>query len=267
MAAIVERVSYAWDAASYRANSSMQRALADDFLPRIGLRGDERVLDVGCGDGAVTALVAALLPHGAVVGVDRSPEMAALARREHPELDVRIADVAALPFREAFDVVVSFTALHWVAEADQPTALAAMRRALVPGGRLALQFPGAGNAAALFATAHALLAEPAYRDAFAGFAFPWFFPTAARYRQLVAAAGLVPERVELVPRDVLHAGAAGLAGWITATWMPYTARLPVDRRAAFAEAVAERYAVAHPHAADDRLHVAGVRLEVEARRA
>src|SRR5690348_1825323 len=102
-------VSYAWDAAVYRANSSMQRALADDFLPRIGLHGDERVLDVGCGDGAVTARVAAAVPDGAVVGVDRAPEMVALARREHPELDVRVADVAALPFREAFDVVVSFT--------------------------------------------------------------------------------------------------------------------------------------------------------------
>jgi len=259
-------VSYAWDAAAYRANSSMQRALADDFLPRIGLRGDERVLDVGCGDGAVTARVAAALPHGAVVGVDGSPEMAALARREHPDLDVRVADVGALPFREAFDVVVSFSALHWVREVDQPAALGALREALVPGGRLALQFPGAGNAAALFATAHALFAEPPWREAFAGFAFPWFFPTAERYRELVVAAGLVPLRVEAGARDVLHAGSAGLAGWITATWMPYTARLPAGRRAAFAEAVAGRYAASHPPAADGRLHVAGVRLEVEARR-
>jgi trans-aconitate methyltransferase len=267
MAAIVERVSYAWDAAVYRANSAMQRALADDFLPRIGLRGDERVLDVGCGDGAVTALVAAALPDGAVTGVDRSPEMVALARREHPEIDVRVAEVAALPFREAFDVVVSFTALHWVPEAEQPAALAAIRRALVPGGRIALQFPGAGNAETLFATAAALAAEPAWRDAFAGFAFPWFFPTARRYRALVAAAGLVPERVELLWRDVVHAGAAGLAGWITATWMPYTARLPAARRAPFADAVAERYAAAHPPDADGSLHVDGVRVEVEARRA
>jgi trans-aconitate methyltransferase len=259
-------VSYAWDAAVYRANSSMQRALADDFLPRIGLRRDERVLDVGCGDGAVTARVAAAVPDGGVVGVDRSPEMVALARREHPELDVRVADVAALPFREAFDVVVSFTALHWVLEPDVPAALAAMRRALVPGGRLALQLPGAGNAAALFATADAVVAEPAWREAFAGFVFPWFFPGAAGYRALVAAAGLVPERVELLARDVRHAGAAGLAGWITATWMPYTARLPADRRAAFANLVAERYAAAFPPDADGTLHVAGVRLEVEARR-
>jgi trans-aconitate 2-methyltransferase len=260
MAVIVEPM-HVWDATDYRANSRAQLALAQEFLTRIQIPPDARVLDVGCGDGKVTALIRA----AAVTGCDRSPEMVALARREHPECGFVVADVRELPFADAFDVAVSFTALHWVVD-GHTDALAAIRRALVPGGRFHAQFPGAGNMAELAAAADDVSARPAWRESYARFRFPWLMPSPAVYRPMVEAAGLDIARLELVPRDVVHEGHDALAGWIRTTWMPYTDRLPEHRRASWIDEVVTRYAERVPPDADGRLHVPSFRLELEATR-
>jgi trans-aconitate methyltransferase len=261
MAAIVVAM-HVWDAADYRANSSAQLGLARDFLGRIAIPAEARVLDVGCGDGKVTALIEAT----AVTGCDRSAEMVELAQREHPECAFVVADVRDLPFDAEFDVVVSFTALHWVVD-RHVDALSGMRRALVPGGRLAVTFPGDGNMAQLAATAHEVNERPAWRDAFAGFRFPWLMPATAVYRPLVEAAGLEVTRLELVMRDVAHDGADGLAGWMRTTWMPYTDRLEPERRGAWIDEVVAAYAERMPPDDEGRLHVPSYRIELEARRA
>jgi trans-aconitate methyltransferase len=252
---------HVWDATDYRANSSAQLALARDFLGRLAIPADARVLDVGCGDGKVTALIEA----ASVTGCDRSAEMVELAHREHPECRFVVADARELPFDAEFDVVVSFTALHWVVE-RHVDALSGMRRALVPGGRVAVTFPGAGNMAQLAETAAEVSARPAWADAFAGFRFPWFMPAAAVYRPLVDAAGLEVTRLDLVQKDVAHAGPEGLAGWVRTTWMPYTDRLPPDRRGAWIDDVVAAYAERMPADGQGRVHVPSYRLELEARR-
>ena len=252
---------HVWDATDYRANSRAQLALAQDFLTRIAIPADARVLDVGCGDGKVTALIRA----ASVTGCDRSPEMVALAAREHPECTFVVADVRELPFDAEFEVAVSFTALHWVVD-GHVEALAAIRRALVPGGRFHAQFPGAGNMAALTAAADEVSGRPAWCEAFAGFRFPWLMPSLEVYRPLVEASGLEVVRLDLVPRDVVHEGHAGLAGWVRTTWMPYTDRLPEDRRAAWIDEVVSVYAEQMPPDAAGRLHVPSFRIELEARR-
>lgn len=252
---------HAWDATDYRANSRAQLVLAQEFLARIAIPVNARVLDIGCGDGKVTALIRA----ASVTGCDRSHAMVALAAREHPECAFVVADVRELPFAAAFDVAVSFTALHWVVD-GHVEALAAVCRALVPGGRLHAQFPGAGNMAALTATAADVSGRPGWRDAFAGFEFPWFMPSPDVYRPIVEASGLEIVRLDLVPRDVVHEGHAGLAGWIRTTWMPYTDRVPADRRGAWIDEVVTRYAERVPPDGEGNLHVPSLRLELEAAR-
>ena len=132
-----------WDAQAYNRVSALQQWLAEKSLLGLWLDGDERVLDLGCGDGKVTLEIARRLPRGSVMGVDASQGMIAFAARTfpaatHPNLAFRVADAARLPFADQFDLVVSFNCLHWVR--DQAAALRGIRTALVASGRTHLRF-------------------------------------------------------------------------------------------------------------------------------
>src|ERR1700751_1168879 len=106
-----------WNASEYARISTLQAAMAEEVLALLELKGNERILDVGCGNGKVTAEIAARVPQGAVVGIDPSQEMIAFASSHfgpaiHPNLRFQVADARHLPFQEEFDLVVSFNALH-----------------------------------------------------------------------------------------------------------------------------------------------------------
>lgn len=260
---------HTWDPCDYERHSAAQESWARDCLARLPLRGDERILDIGCGDGRITAALAALTSSGMVLGVDASPQMIAHAREKHlgdprANLDFAVADAARLAFSEQFDLVVSFTCLHWVS--DQPAVLAGIARALAPGGRTFLHFAGRGNVAGMRAVIEDVCARRAWRAAFADFSFPWCFPEAVSYRRLVEEAGLVPMRVELLRTQMLHEGVPALAGWLRTTWLPYLDRLPHERRDAFVDDVVTAYLTVRP--ADDlgRIWIDAVRLETEAYR-
>jgi hypothetical protein len=123
-------------AETYREVSALQEWLAAKSLASLTLSGGERVLDVGCGDGRISAAIAAHVPSGSVLGVDASQHMvdfaaAAFPPAEHPNLRFAVADAAALHLAPEFDLAVSFNALHWVL--DLPAALRGLHAALVPG--------------------------------------------------------------------------------------------------------------------------------------
>jgi trans-aconitate 2-methyltransferase len=125
-----------WDAADYSRHSSLQEAMASQVLELLRVTGNERVLDIGCGDGRLTAQIADRLPQGWVLGVDASPDMVTFATSTfgggampaRANLSFEVADARALPYVNAFDLVVSFNALHWVP--DQAKALRGIAVAL-----------------------------------------------------------------------------------------------------------------------------------------
>jgi trans-aconitate 2-methyltransferase len=122
-----------WDASEYARISGLQEAMAEEVLSLLDLKGTKRVLDVGCGNGKVTAEIASRVPQGPVLGVDSSADMIAFALSRfdptvRPNLRFQIADARRLPFRDEFDLVVSFNALHWIHEQDQ--ALRSIRSAM-----------------------------------------------------------------------------------------------------------------------------------------
>ncbi len=130
-----------WDAAGYVRQSGLQRAMADEVLALLELTGSERILDVGCGDGRITAEIAARVPRGSVVGMDRSHDMITFASRHissaQPNIRFEVADAGSLPFRNEFDLVVSFNALHWLPEQDAP--LRSIRSAMKSDSRAQLR--------------------------------------------------------------------------------------------------------------------------------
>jgi len=259
--------THRWDPTDYERNSAQQQAWARELLAKLDLSSSDAVLDVGCGDGKVTAEIAAGVPLGRVVGIDASAEMVELAAarfplNRHPNLGFAVADAAALAYREEFSVVFSNATLHWVI--DHRPVLAGVARSLRPGGRTMLQMGGKGNAGDMVAAMARVSAAPAWSAHFAGFALPWGFYGPDRYRPWLLEAGLRPRRVELLAKDMLQSGREGLAGWLRTTWMPYLDRVPPERRGAFLEAVLDDYLARYPLDADGNAHVRMQRLEVEA---
>jgi len=128
-----------WDARDYAAHSRAQQEWAAELIGKLEMRGDEAVLDVGCGDGRATALIAERLPEGSVLGVDKSASMIALAREQftpagHPNLHFCQMDAMRLELPCTFDVAFSTAALHWVD--DHEAILRGVRACLRPGRRL-----------------------------------------------------------------------------------------------------------------------------------
>jgi len=181
-----------WDAEKYHRLSDPQLGWGRRVLERLAAGPGERVLDLGCGTGRLTAELHAAIGGGIVVGVDRSAAMLREAAAQHywhrgphaieaGPLPSRVylvqADGTLLPFSDAFDAVLSTATFHWVLDHD--VLFASIYRALAPGGRLVAQCGGAGNLARLLERADALASRPPYAMHFAGWRDPWLFAEVA----------------------------------------------------------------------------------------
>jgi trans-aconitate 2-methyltransferase len=258
---------YRWNAGDYAEHSAAQREWGVELAGRLGLRGDESVLDIGCGDGKLTAYIAAQLPRGRVVGIDSSEAMVSHARAAFPEsryanLDFEHMDARKIAFEEEFHTVFSNATLHWVK--DHLPVLRGIHRALKPGGKLLLQMGGRGNAQRFFVVVAGLIREDPWRHYFEGLSFPYGFHGVEKYRAWLRLAHLEALRVELIPKDMRQKGGEGLAAWVRTTWLPYTESVPEDLRLALIGELISRYVTKHPPDADGWVHVPMVRLEVEA---
>lgn len=124
------------DALHYRKNSESQYSSAHEIIDQLSLRGDETLIDVGCGDGRITAELAARLPRGRVIGVDPSPAMIALARTSFPHLTFLQTTAEELAFHQAADIVLAMSCVHWMR--DPKKAFQKMVQALKPSGSLSI---------------------------------------------------------------------------------------------------------------------------------
>jgi len=259
-------ITHAWNPEDYHKHSSAQQTWAHELIGKLDLAGDERVLDLGCGEGKVTAEIAACLPSGSVLGLDLSRDMIAFARECFPPEQYRNlrfveGDMLDLPFDREFDAVFSNAALHWVA--DHGRVFSGIACALRPEGRALLQMGGKGNAAPVLALADEMLEERPWKDLFDGPLPRYAFYGPEEERRGLAEAGLAPVRVEPIDKQMTFNELEGFAGWIRTTWLLYLDRLPEEARSAFFAEVANRYVERYP-SPDGRIHIPMVRLEVEA---
>ena len=176
----------------------LQRMVAEVSIGDLELHGDERLLDVGCGDGFITMQLAQRLPSGSVVGVDASRRMIekALTRvpggphREPADLlrvQFHVDDALALPFERDFDIAVSFNALHWIH--DQTAALQGIARSLDDGGRAVIQVVCATDRPSIEDVAMEVASSPPWRTYFADFEVPYFHVEPDRFSEFAATAG------------------------------------------------------------------------------
>jgi trans-aconitate methyltransferase len=245
----------------------VQQVWARELIVQLKLRGDERILDVGCGDGKITTDLAHALPRGEAVGVDASVEMIRFARKQFPaskisNLKFEIADARKFRFAAPFDLLFSNAALHWVD--DHQAFLRRAAAALKHGGRLVVSCGGKGNAHDVFLALRPEMRLARWREFFRRMPAPYFFYAPADYEKWLPRFGFKSVRVELAPKDATYAGAHGFATWLRTTWLPYTQRVPENLREEFIAAVTARYLAQHPLDAAGQVHVRMVRLEIAA---
>lgn len=235
---------YRWNPEEYERSSSAQYEWALSALSELRIIGDERILDIGCGDGKITAHISKLVPDGSVLGIDISPDMISFARLRHSSdlfrnLRFEQGDALDLRFQEEFDIVVSFACLHWIR--DHLSVLKGICRSLVPSGRMLVQCGGRGNAAQLLGITSEVIMEERFAPYFKGFEFPYFFYTPEDYERWIPAAGLHIVSLRLMPKDMVHMGGEALEGFIRSTWHPYLHRVPVELHPALVKEIAGRY--------------------------
>jgi trans-aconitate methyltransferase len=218
-----------WEAQRYARNARFVADLGQPVVELLAPQPDERILDLGCGDGALTRKLVEL--GCSVVGVDAGPDMIRAARELG--LDAHVVDGHELAFEREFDAVFSNAALHWM-KRDPQEVIAGVARALRPGGRFVGEMGGHGNVAAIVT---ALLAVLERRGIDGRPAHPWYFPTPAAYRARLERQGFTVETIELIPRPTPLP--TGMAGWSETFAEPLFKLLPEAERTAARDEMVE----------------------------
>lgn len=244
-----------WDATTYERVSAPQEGWALQVLERLELRGDEAVLDAGCGSGRVTRHLIERLPRGRVIAVDASPSMIEQVREIlRPVDEAIVCDLLALALPDPVDAIFSSATLHWVLDHDR--LFAVLHAALMPGGRIEAQCGGRGNVAEFLDVCREVAAEPPFAAHFEGWVEPWIFAGPDETERRLAAAGFSHCRAWLSEgqTDLPEADARRFMRAICLA--PHLERLPDELQDAYLDTVRKRL--------PDPNHLGYVRLNISA---
>jgi trans-aconitate 2-methyltransferase len=227
-----------WDAATYHRVSGPHVEWAAALLDRLDLRGDETVLDAGCGSGRVTAMLLERLPRGHVVAVDRAPSMVEHARSALPRdrATVLQADLTSLVLDSSVDAVFSNAVFHWVPDHDR--LFERLHAALRPGGRLVAQCGGEGNVARFHRAAREAAAEEPFARWLAGWEGPWNFAGPGETAERLERAGFEEVETWLEPYPVVPDDPGDYLRTVCLGY--HLEQLPEELRDGYVEAVLER---------------------------
>jgi trans-aconitate methyltransferase len=211
-----------WDSSLYDDRHPFVWKESADLIELVAIAPNERVLDLGCGTGHLTAKIADV---GAeVVGLDSSPSMIAQARQNYPKLKFVLADARDFTFDTPFDVVFSNAALHWILEADR--VVASVTRALKPGGRFGLEMGVKGNIATLTDAIDSVLREAGQEPG-----NPWYFPSLGEYATLLERHGFEVAFASTFDRwNRLEHPERGLREWLDMFAGPWFEKIPTNAR-------------------------------------
>jgi len=233
-----------WDAANYARISGLQKAMAEEVLGLLDLSWPANVLDVGCGNGKVTAEIAARLPQGSIVGIDASCNMIDSASSQfglpaYRNLSFLVADARCLPFKATFDLIVSFNALHWIHRQEE--ALRALRSVVTPEGEAQIRLVPLGERKSLETVLEETRCSSDWSGYFRDFQDPYLRLTQDQYAALAAKSGFRVIRIHTAAKAWDFQSREAFFAFGTVTFVAWTRFLPDSRKSAFINDVLDRY--------------------------
>jgi trans-aconitate methyltransferase len=230
----ISRTENSWDSQLYDNSFNIITRLGAGVLDLLAPQPGERIVDLGCGTGDLTAQIAAA---GAeVIGLDASEAMIVRARERYPQLRFEVARGQDFVLETPVDAVFSSAALHWMSPPEDVAA--SVFRVLKPGGRFVAEMGGYGNIATILAALRQALAEEGVP--WERVRNPWYFPSIGVYASLLEQTGFEVAQMHLFDRPTpLDDCPNGIADWVRMFGGDFLAAVPPDRQAAFQNRVSE----------------------------
>ena len=257
---------FEFDGEKYKLASSQQKAWGKKLIAELEFSGSERILDLGCGDGVLTAEMAKLVPDGFVLGIDASENMIETARKDHTGANIRfkLLDINEIDFESEFDLVFSNATLHWVK--NHKELLRNVYKALRNRGTARFQFAGDGNCSNLIKILREVMARKEYEAYFSEFEWPWYMPTVDKYRSLLDETRFAEKRVWGENADKHFADVETMKKWIDQpSLVPFLCYIEGKDRQQFRDAVVERM-IKETQQADSTYIETFRRINVQARK-
>lgn len=233
-----------WYGKNYAHNSSVQRCHDDYLLSHLQLKGNESILDVGCGTGAWACRLAQMLPSGHIVGIDPSSSMlnqaySTLSTYPHiTNLSLMTACAETFSLNEQFDHITALYVMHWIEK--QAQALKNMYTHLKQGGHIHLILAPSKEGLPFYKALQKTLSR--WNDPFKDFVNPQQAFDIETYRKLLIEAGFHIEELHYVYHNSVHSNIDALEQWIK-QWLPYGKYLPEDQRDSFFKDLMQQYLI------------------------
>ena len=232
-------MAHEFDGKKYEKASSHQKEWGAKLISELSLKGNECVLDLDCGDGNNTALIAELVPNGKVVGMDASKGMIDTAKqKERNNLKFILMDIDTIEFTAKFDVIYSNATLHWVK--DHNRLLENVNRSLRQSGLLRFNFAADGNCSHFFKVIRKAIAMDEFTKYFSDFEWPWYMPSVGEYKLLVEQSKLRDAKVWGENADRFFPDTEAMIRWVDQpSLVPFLALVPSKDKAAFRKFVVD----------------------------
>ncbi len=233
-----------WDPSYYSKNSSTQLKHAQELICQHTFSGNENILDIGCGDGKITSALSRYVPHGKILGIDKSEEMIRFAKsryahQEFSNLDFDVLSAQNIDQANQFDLVVSFSCLHFIKADEQLQVLKNVKRALKPGGKLIFMLYR--KCPTQWSAINIVAGSDRWKRYFEDFIPDFHEYLPEHYQALLDQAGLGHFRATFTPvENITYANQAMVSRFIKG-WLPHVLILPQDMQDEFVNEVTAQY--------------------------
>ena len=229
--------TFEFDGKKYKMASIHQKEWGNTLIAELKLKGDERILDLGCGDGVLTEQLSLSVPNGKVLGIDASMGMIETAKGIiKNNVEFQQVDINEINYKNEFNIIFSNAALHWIK--DHKRLLDNAYQALKFQGIILWDFGGAGNCANFIDVIQEKITTIKFTEYFRTFEWPWFMPSKAQYKGLIDSVGF--SKVEIIEenKDRYFSNADEMIRWIDQpSIVPFIERVPDEKKESFRKEV------------------------------